>query len=200
MYTGINHLAFITQDLDQTIRFWRDLLGMPLVACIGEEEFRHYFFRISPTDMVAFFQYPEAQAPELKRAGVPTQEPRGFDHVAIGVPTQEALFALKDRLENAGVAVEGVIDHGLIWSIYVHDPNNLSLEFCWQCLAIDRPPIIADPAPTPTAQEGAAPRPEAWPARAQQNTPRERFTAKPGAGVDIRRVALDSGAGRSHLD
>ena len=31
-YTGINHLAMATGDIDATIRFWRDLLGMRLVA------------------------------------------------------------------------------------------------------------------------------------------------------------------------
>jgi len=27
-YTGINHLAMATRDMDTTLRFWRDLLGM----------------------------------------------------------------------------------------------------------------------------------------------------------------------------
>ncbi|MGB2688020.1 MAG: VOC family protein, partial [Desulfobacterales bacterium] len=31
-YTGINHLAMATRDMDTTIRFWRDLLGLRLVA------------------------------------------------------------------------------------------------------------------------------------------------------------------------
>ena len=26
-YTGVNHLAMVTGDMDGTIRFWRDLLG-----------------------------------------------------------------------------------------------------------------------------------------------------------------------------
>jgi catechol 2,3-dioxygenase-like lactoylglutathione lyase family enzyme len=200
MYKGINHLAFITNDLDRTVRFWRDLLEMPLVVCIGEDEFRHYFFQVSPTDMIAFFQYPEATAPGLKRAGVPTREPRGFDHVAIGVESREALFALKDRLENAGVPVEGVVDHGLILSIYIHDPNNLSLEFCWQCVEVDRPPVIADPAPTATALEGAAPRPEHWPARVEKTTSPTDRKAKPGAGASLREVAVKNHLGRSLLD
>lgn len=31
-FNGINHLAMVTGDMDMTIRFWRDLLGMRLVA------------------------------------------------------------------------------------------------------------------------------------------------------------------------
>ena len=33
-FTGINHLAFITNDMEKTIRFYRDLLGMELVCGI----------------------------------------------------------------------------------------------------------------------------------------------------------------------
>ncbi len=41
LLTGINHLAFITDNLEKTIRFYRDLLGMELVAGIGHEGYRH---------------------------------------------------------------------------------------------------------------------------------------------------------------
>ncbi len=35
LYNGINHLAFITNDMNRTIRFYRDLLGFPLTAGVG---------------------------------------------------------------------------------------------------------------------------------------------------------------------
>jgi len=35
-FNGINHLAMATGDMDATIRFWRDLLGMRLVGGLGE--------------------------------------------------------------------------------------------------------------------------------------------------------------------
>jgi catechol 2,3-dioxygenase-like lactoylglutathione lyase family enzyme len=31
-FNGVNHLAMATRDMDRTIRFWRDLIGMRLVA------------------------------------------------------------------------------------------------------------------------------------------------------------------------
>lgn len=54
-YTGINHLAMVTGDMDATIGFWRDLLGMRLVAGLGKPGYRHYFFEVSPHGMIAFF-------------------------------------------------------------------------------------------------------------------------------------------------
>jgi len=43
---GLNHLAFITDDMTKTVRFYRDLLGMTLQAGIGHEGYRHYFFQM----------------------------------------------------------------------------------------------------------------------------------------------------------
>ncbi|HCO94233.1 MAG TPA: hypothetical protein DIU00_09825 [Phycisphaerales bacterium] len=50
-FNGINHLAMATGDMNATIRFWRDLLGMRLVGALGEPGFRHEFFGISETDL-----------------------------------------------------------------------------------------------------------------------------------------------------
>ena len=46
-YNGINHVALATSDMDKTIRFWRDLLGMRLIAGVGNPGRRQYFFEIS---------------------------------------------------------------------------------------------------------------------------------------------------------
>ena len=60
-YRGINHLAMATRDMDVTIRFWRDLLEMRMVATLGRPGYRHYFFEITEHDMIAFFEWPEAE-------------------------------------------------------------------------------------------------------------------------------------------
>ena len=197
-FNGINHLAFITHDLDATIRFYRDLLGFPLVAGVGHGEFRHYFFRITPTDMIAFFAYPEAQPMDAKPAGVRTSRPLGFDHVSIGVSSQAGLFELKDRLEAAGLHVTGPIDHGFIWSIYFDDPNNIPLEVSWQSMEIVHPPALADGAPVATALEGAEPQAGHWPTP-QRYTPETEWRAKVGNGhemgeaIQARRRAMAAG-------
>ncbi|MFP6689836.1 MAG: VOC family protein, partial [Alphaproteobacteria bacterium] len=50
----INHLAFITGDMEQTIRFYRDLLGMELTHGIGHDGYRHYFLK-TENNYIAFF-------------------------------------------------------------------------------------------------------------------------------------------------
>jgi catechol 2,3-dioxygenase-like lactoylglutathione lyase family enzyme len=34
-FRGVNHLAMVTGDMDKTVRFYRDVLGTPLVAATG---------------------------------------------------------------------------------------------------------------------------------------------------------------------
>ena len=82
-YSGINHLAMVTGDMNATIRFWRDLLGMRLVTGLGRPGYRHYFFEITDHDMIAFFEWPEAEPLPEKDHGVPVKGPVGFDHVSI---------------------------------------------------------------------------------------------------------------------
>ena len=64
---NINHLAFITNDMVKTIRFYRDLLGMKLSAGIGNNGYRHYFFQLGDgASHVAFFEYNEASPMKKK--------------------------------------------------------------------------------------------------------------------------------------
>jgi catechol 2,3-dioxygenase-like lactoylglutathione lyase family enzyme len=162
MFTGVHHLAFIAQDLDATIRFWRDLLGLPLSVTTGSAGFKHYFFRVSDADAVAFFWWPGATAMAPKAPGLPTSDPRGFDHVAIGVSSKADLYALRDRIVAAGFEVAGPVDHGLALSIYFTDPNGLSVEFTWQRAEV-LAPLHLDAEPLDAAREGSAPQPGRWP-------------------------------------
>ena len=99
-FSGINHLAMATGDMDKTIRFWRDLLGMRLVAGLGHPGYRHYFFEISKHDMIAFFEWPEVHKITEKDHGVPVKGPFAFDHVSIEVDSDDDLWELKDKLES----------------------------------------------------------------------------------------------------
>lgn len=185
-YTGVNHLAMATGDMDKTIRFWRDLLGMRLVAGLGRPGYRHYFFEISPGDLIAFFEWPGVQPAEEKAHGRPVSGPFLFDHVSFGVESRDDLWTLKDKIEAAGLWVSDVIDHGFIHSIYAFDPNGIPIEFSWNVEGIDvrRTPVMADASPVAAAQEGPDPRPEHWPA-VTDPTPEDEREVYPGAGSEL---------------
>ncbi len=185
-FNGVNHLAMATGDMDKTIRFWRDLLGMRLVAGLGYPGYRHYFFQISDTDLIAFFEWPGVQPVAKKEQGRPVRGPFIFDHVSFGVETEEDLWELKDKLEAAGFEVSDVIDHGFIHSIYAHDPNGIPIEFSHNVPGVDirKEPQMKDVAPSSITREGAAPRIDVWPQVTRPTLPSERVVY-PGAGSEL---------------
>lgn len=176
----------VTPDMDRTIRFWRDLLGMRLVAGLGRPGYRHYFFEITEHDMIAFFEWPEADTIPERDHGVPVKGPIAFDHISLAVADDDALWDLKDRLEAADMWVSEVIDHGFIHSIYSFDPNQIPIEFSAPVPGVDlrRSPSMADRNPTSVALEGSEPQPARWPT-VKRATPRQERTVYPGEGREL---------------
>ena len=185
-FNGINHLAMATGDMDKTIRFWRDLLGMRLVAGLGQPGYRHYFFQISDYDLIAFFEWPGVTPVEHKDHGRPVRGPFVFDHVSFGVEGEDDLWELKGKLEGAGFDVSDVIDHGFIHSIYSFDPNGIPVEFSHNVEGIDvrKNPSMQDFAPSQVTHEGPEPQAGKWP-EAKRPTPRAQRIVYPGAGSEL---------------
>jgi catechol 2,3-dioxygenase-like lactoylglutathione lyase family enzyme len=128
-WQGLNHLALITNDMDTTVRFWHGVMGAPLIATIGTDTFRHYFFRFGESSSVAFFQYTGQESKMIaKPAGVFDERAGQFDHLSMDLPDEDALLGLRQRLLAAGSEVTDVVNHGLMRSIYFTDPNGIALE------------------------------------------------------------------------
>lgn len=130
---GINHLALITTDMDATVRFYHGVLGARLAATVGTPEFRHYFFEFGPHCTVAFFEYTNLTIePFAKPAGVPDERATQFDHLALNLPDQDALSALRRRLAYAQCEATDIVRHNSVHSIYFTDNNGIALEAsCW---------------------------------------------------------------------
>jgi len=185
-FVGVNHLAMATGNMDETIRFWRDLLGMRLVAGLGEPGYRHYFFEISENDLIAFFEWPGVKPVPKKDHGRPVTGPYIFDHVSFGVETEDDLWRIKDKLSAAGLWVSEVINHGFIHSIYAFDPNGIPIEFSLNVERIDvrRNPQMRDSAPSEVTKEGPEPRLDKWP-EVKHPTPKKDWVVYPGAGSEL---------------
>ncbi len=185
-FNGVNHLAMATGDMDKTIRFWRDLLGMRLVAGLGKPGYRHYFFEISKNDLIAFFEWPGVKPVSEKEHGEPVSGPFIFDHVSFGVETEDDLWELKDKLAAAGFEVSDMINHGFIHSIYAFDPNGIPIEFSHNVEGIDvrKKPNMADAVPSAVAKEGSEPLVDKWPPVPKHTPPKER-KVYPGAGSEL---------------
>lgn len=180
-YTGINHLALATGDMDATVRFWRDLLGMRLVATLGKPGYRQYFFEVSDRDLIAFFEWPGVEPIPEKDAGRVAGGPFAFDHACFGLDTADRLWELKDKLEAAGIWVSEVVDNGFIHSLFTFDPNGISLEFCYSVEGVDirAEPRMLDAAPSAVTHEGVEPQHDTWPV-VKRPTPVEDRKIHPG--------------------
>jgi catechol 2,3-dioxygenase-like lactoylglutathione lyase family enzyme len=176
---GIHHLAMATRDMQGTIRFWRDLLGMRLVGGLGKKGYKLYFFEICPQNYVVFFEWPDVEPVAEKDHGIPFSGPMVFDHVSFRVEDDESLCALRETLHAAGFWVSDVIDHGIIHSIYSFDPNGIPIEFSATVEGVDlgANPRLVDSAPVPAALEGPEPH-----ARAAATRPKSRTNAQSPAG------------------
>ena len=185
-FNGVNHLAMATGDMDKTIRFWRDLLGMRLVAGLGEPGYRHYFFEISKDDLIAFFEWSGVKPVKEKEHGRPVTGPFIFDHVSFGVDAEDELWTLKDKLEAAGFPVSDVINHGFIHSIYAYDPNGIPIEFSHNVpgMEIRNVPQMRDSAPSKITLEGSIPNKRIWPNVTNPTADTEKVVY-PGAGSEL---------------
>lgn len=193
---GINHLAFITDDMVKTIRFYRDLLGLKLSTGIGHDGYRHYFFQFPDgVTHIAFFEYEGASVMNRKFPGERTTLPLGFDHVAFTVSSKQELFAFRDRLEAAGLEVEGAVDHGIFWSIYFYDPNNIPLEATWQFMDVLQCPAMSEDDPLEIVAEGSDAQPHHWPA-VTNHTAESDMRAESGNGHPMREYFLAHGLAR----
>lgn len=155
-YAGLNHLALVTNDMDATVRFYRDVLGMPLVGTTGNRDenypHRHYFLSIGRGASIAFFEWKGVELPGRKDSGVPVSGIQ-FDHVSISVESDADLDELRKRLAGAGSDVSDIVDHGLVRSVYATDPNGISIEFSVPSRDLDADPWFDDADPVPAARE-----------------------------------------------
>lgn len=150
---GIHHLAFMAADIKTHIDFFSQVMGCPLVALFdmhGVPGALHAFLRMNDHSYFSIVQMPGlAEIPvEIGRThagtGAGPSAPGTLQHLAFGVPTPEALIAMRDRIRSHGVNVIGPIDHGMCQSIYFAGPDNMTLEVATSAEAID-PAAWIDP-------------------------------------------------------
>ncbi|HET6810415.1 MAG TPA: VOC family protein [Acidimicrobiales bacterium] len=160
-WSGINHLALITADMDATVRFYCGVLGARIAATVGTTEFRHYFFEFGPQCTVAFFEYAELTIePFAKPAGVPDARATQFDHLALNLPDERSLHGLRRRLIAAGCEVTEIVEHSSVHSVYFTDNNGIALEASFWVRDVtgrptdyEDPEIYSDPDPVPALRE-----------------------------------------------
>jgi len=159
---GIHHLALAARDLDATVRFYRDLLGMPvLLEPPARGGPRHLFIDAGGGAALHFWQVPAATVfAQPLRPGPPEFVPGALQHLALKLPDEHALRALQDRLRAAGVTPTDLFQQGSVRLFFFHDNNGLVLEAaCWQGDPTASRRLPAGAAPEASSEPGTLP---AW--------------------------------------
>jgi len=144
---GVDHVAFPTFEPAATVRFYRDVLGFPVVHSVcaagwGPEDhpdFIHFFFDIGNGDRIAFFYYFGTDRSVAGPAGAKGDDYARFGadvpeffvnsrHLAIHVDGEEDLLEYRRRLDASEWPVFMQVRHETIESIYTHDPNGYMFE------------------------------------------------------------------------
>jgi len=135
---GFSHIGLSTHDLDKTRDFYENVLGFKAVRCdiIKIKEggrIRHMFFEVGRDQLIAFMEPKDVDAiPADYDAGINEGlgVPGPFYHFAFEAGSVAALEAKREELIAKGQTVTDIVDHEWAKSIYLKDPNGISLEFC----------------------------------------------------------------------
>jgi glyoxylase I family protein len=120
---GLHHAALICRDVEETILFYQDLLGFPLVELVENRDYAgssHFFFDIGNRNLLGFFDFPGHDHPPFE------ETIGGVQHLAISV-TPEQFTDAKAKLDAAGISYLGP-DRGVENSLYLRDPNGVGIE------------------------------------------------------------------------
>src|SRR3954467_7627388 len=119
----LNHAVLYVRDLDESVRFYRDVLGFTRIDEMTPDGVPGAAFLQAPGstndhDLGLFEIGPAAGASLAGRSTV------GLYHLAWELDTLDELEATAGRLAGAGALV-GSSDHGTTKSLYGRDPSGL---------------------------------------------------------------------------
>jgi len=136
---GINHLVLNVRDIEESHRFWTEMLGFKQVGQVrprpdrpNPPKMRFYSGdhsgRFHHHD-IALVENPDLPAPpaEWKLFGMPM----AVNHIAITLPSREAWLKQLAFLQEKGVKFDRRTDHGMTHSLYIHDPNGYGVELLY---------------------------------------------------------------------
>lgn len=115
----IGHVHLKVADLDRSLAFWRDVIGlqvmqrMPQAVFLSVDGYHHH---------IAINTWDSAGGPP------PAPGTTGLFHVALLYPDRAALATVLARLVAAGVALDGASDHGVSEALYLRDPDGNGVE------------------------------------------------------------------------
>jgi catechol 2,3-dioxygenase len=122
----IGHVHLKVSDLERSIAFYRDVLGLELQQKFGQEA--------AFLSWDGYHHHIGLNVWQSRGGSPPPPRATGLFHLAILYPNRRSLAAALQRLVDHGVQISGAADHGVSEAIYLNDPDGNGIE-----LYVDRP-------------------------------------------------------------
>jgi catechol 2,3-dioxygenase len=124
---SIGHVHLKVASLDRALGFYRDVLGFQLTQRMGTQA--------AFLSAGGYHHHLGLNTWESRGGEPPPPGSTGLYHVAIRYPDRRSLADAYQRLERAGIRLDGAADHGVSEALYLRDPDGNGVELYW-----DRPP------------------------------------------------------------
>jgi catechol 2,3-dioxygenase len=136
---GINHLVLNVRDIEESHRFWTEIIGFRQVG-----ELKPTAQRPNPPKMRFYSGDRDGQTHhhdlalvENRNLPEPPKEWSMFgpalavNHIAITLPDRESWQRQLAYLQSKGVTFDRRVEHGMTHSLYIHDPNGYGVELLY---------------------------------------------------------------------
>jgi len=122
----IGHVHLRVADLERALGFYVGVLGFALTQRYGSQA--------AFVSAGGYHHHIGLNTWESNGGRPPARGTTGLFHLAIRYPTRAALADALQRLEAAGLELDGASDHGVSEALYLRDPDDNGVELYW-----DRP-------------------------------------------------------------
>lgn len=124
--TRVGHIHLKVSDLQESLVFYRDLLGFELTTMYGDQA--------AFLSAGGYHHHIGLNTWHSKNQGPAPVQSAGMYHVAFLYPDRKDLAQIYKRLLDSGYHILGASNHGVSEAIYVQDPDGNGVELYW-----DRP-------------------------------------------------------------
>ncbi len=127
LLNDLNHLTFITADMDRLISFYARVFDAPVMIDLAEDGLRHTMIKVGPNTFLHPFQIPGVEPPSDQ----PMFERGRLDHFAFNAASYEAFRELHRRVMAEGADDGVVTDMGVLLIFSFTDPDRGRQEVVW---------------------------------------------------------------------
>jgi len=119
----IGHVHLKVSDLDRSIAFYRDVIGLDVVQYYGN--------RAAFLSAGGYHHHIGLNTWDSKGGTPPPAGHTGLYHTAFVYPSRADLAQAVRRVAAAGIEFDGAADHGVSEALYLHDPDWNGVELYW---------------------------------------------------------------------